>query len=305
MATDRGLWLYPRELYNPYRISPTTTSVRDWVIARNAAAPATPIKYVYCAASAAAMQDATWLAWFRTMKSTLPAGTKFLAAGGVPEWGLAGNLMSSPYYMQAANWAYQVLQPLGPRTVGEGNFWRIFDGVMLDVEPAWLFGPRQNVTQAQINAWVQMQAQVQAMVNSRACNPGGSASAVFWSVLQFWLNEFTTPSGPLDRALMKLTHGTAVMSYRDTVGPAAGPNGSIISVSAPIVASAAATGIPLRLTVECDPTGTSYVDYSGQSRALMESHLSQVMTYLTTTTNNPMVKGIDVHQFGSWSTMAA
>jgi hypothetical protein len=307
MATDRGMWLYPNELYNPYRINPLATSVASWVSARIAAAPTTPIRAVYVAASAASVTDATWLAWYRDLKSKLYAISpliKMYAAAGVPEWADAGATQSHPQYMKAANWASQVLTPKGPLAAGSGNFWRLFDGVMLDVEPNWLFAATPPTAQ-QMNNWLNMQSQVRAAVISPASNPGGSASAKFWAIMQFWLHTLTVNGQPLDRQLMKLTHGTAIMSYRDTVGPAAGANGSIISVSLPAIASGAALNIPIRLTVECDNTGTSYVDYAGQSRALMESHMAQVMTYLTVTTNNPIVKGIDAHHFASWSAMAA
>lgn len=313
MATpsDRGMWLYPRALEAPYRINPPAAEVVSYVSAWNAAAPTAAIKHVYAGFTVGATQDDVWLNWARQLKVGLRQlnadpnqKIKLYAASGDPAWAEAGNTQSNPNWMVASNWCNRVLQPKGPLEIGQGNFWRLFDGAMLDVEPNFLFAAG-TPTQQQLLNWIIMMQQCQTMVNSAACNPGGSASARIMCALQYWLNEprfNVTGQGQLDRLLMTKTHSTLIMSYRDTPGPSAGANGSIISISQAAAASALATGIPIRLSAEIDNTGTPYVDYAGQSRAQMVSHADQVMAYFA---GNAKVTGFDFHHYAALKAMAA
>lgn len=275
IRADIGMWAYPEE--DGPDVIPPAADVASWAISKQ-------VKQVYAGLTQSAAGDSAWVTWMRDLKTALPPDARLYATQGLPEWADDGSTA-------AATWASTVL------ALTDGSGRRLFRGVMLDVEPLWLFDEPQQ-TEENMGNWLDMQTSVTAAVHASA-NPNGSPPAESWAVLQFWLNTLSLSGQQFDRQMLAATDGCAFMTYRDSAS-------AILTIAADCVASAAAVRKPIRLTVETANAGEgANVDYFGDSRAAMEADLRAVMHDLTVAKSNPWVRGIDVHHYQSWVDMNA
>ena len=295
---DKGMWLYPVEAYAPYHIEPSVIDVNSWVTTNS-------VKIVYTAVTTASCGDPVWLAWYRNLKTTLKAiGVKLYAAAGQIDWAEPPNVVD---YV-APTWAVGALQLKESTTPGAI---RLFDGVMLDVEPHTMWGGLPP-TQAQMLNWLAMQSNVTGEVAQDYCNPAGSPRARAWFALPTWLNLYSITGAGMtfDRSLLTASDGISFMVSRDTVGPATGPYGSILSVSAAARTSALVVGRNYRLTLETiNPWQDGvrvledYETYYDQSRSTKLS--TDIVSITSNLGADVRYKGVDLHHFGSWKGLPA
>lgn len=210
------------------------------------------------------------LPWLTTMRREADrAGLRIQALGSATEW------IDRP--ADALAWQQRVLDT------------GLFDGVHLDVEP-WLHPDWATDRTAVAGRYLTLLEQMSA-----------ASAATVEADIAFWLNEVATPTGePLDRAVMARVDAVTVMSYRDT---ATGPD-SITDVGSAALASAEATGIPVRLAVETNDLGSGTVaakqTFFGQRRSAMTSVLAAVDQAVG---SSPVYAGIAVHDRRGWAAM--
>lgn len=270
----RGMWLYTRETYTPYRIAPDPAEVAAWVGSKS-------LGRVYVGASPKALRSEDWQAYFQTLKTALGAAQMF-ATFGLPEWADGAADHRHPHYRGAAEWTRAALSVTGQ----DGG--RLFQGVMLNVEPAW----RLSATPAQMQSWIIMHEQARSEAQQLPCCPGNSPVAEVWSCLPWNLDRQAFDGEPLDRAILRSSDGCAFMTYRNTVA-------EICAVSAACLASSNAIGKPIRIMVECANAGEGpRVDFSRASRQRLNDVTWQVLAKLSP--GHPYFQGLDFHHYEAW-----
>lgn len=267
----RGMWLYTRESLSPYAIGPSPVEVGNWCRLHC-------VGRVYAGASPRAVASEEWLAYFRMLRRAVGPAELF-ATYGLPEWADAGGDAAHPQYRKAAEWTRAALALLDE--TGQ----RLFAGVMLNVEPGW----RLAASREQMAAWVAMHEQV--LGEARAA-PESAARPEAWFCLTWNLDRQSLDGEPLDRALLRASDGCAFMTYRNTPP-------KLKAVSAACLASAAAIGRPVRLTVECDKAGEGPgVDFSRSSRQRLGEITTALMGDLGS--RHPHLQAIDIHHYDAW-----
>jgi hypothetical protein len=270
----RGMWLYPRELDTPYRIAPDPAEVAAWAGSKS-------LCRVYVGASPNALRSDEWRAYFQALKTALGAAEMF-ATFGLPEWADGGVDHRHPHHRAAAEWTRAALSITGE------DSGRLFQGVMLNVEPEW----RLAATSEQMRSWIAMHEQARAEAQTLPCCPGGTPAAEVWSCLTWNLDRQALDGEPLDRALLRATDGCAFMTYRNTVA-------DICAVSAACLASSNAVGKPVRIMVECADAGEGpRVDFSRASRQRLNEITWDVLAMLSR--DHPYLQGLDFHHYEAW-----
>lgn len=231
------------------------------------------IRRVYAGASLKALRSEDWLVYFRALKAALGA-IELFATFGLPEWADPGGDRA------AADWTKAALSLTGK---ADG---RLFQGVMLNVEPV----RRLSASRDQMRSWLAMHESVLAA--TRQGWAGAPRPPEAWFCLTWNLDRQALDGEPLDRALLRASDGCAFMTYRSSLP-------KLKAVSAACLASAAAVGRPIRLTVECDRAGEGPgVDFSRGSRQRLSATISALARDLAP--SHPHLQGIDIHHYEAW-----
>ncbi|MEV0563132.1 hypothetical protein [Dactylosporangium sp. NPDC050588] len=160
----------------------------------------------------------------------------------------------------------------------------LFDGIHLDVEPYLL--PGWTTDQPRIVAGYL------AMLDAvRTAGPEPLDADV-----PFWLATVPAGKGNLADAVIARVHAITVMSYRDS---AAG----VVGVGADLLARGQSAGRPVRLAAETRPLADcAYCTFASGTRSALSTALSTVDTEAARYTS---FNGIAIHDYDSWSSMAA
>ncbi|GAA1232895.1 hypothetical protein FB474_2977 [Oryzihumus leptocrescens] len=200
------------------------------------------------------------------------AGMQVDALGGDPGW------VDSP------SWA--VTSWLTP-ALASG----LFTGVHVDVEP-YLLASWSTDQSGTVKRYL-------GLLSTLASSAGPSHPLE--ADIPFWFNTVSYGRTPLDRAVMTRVAGTTVMAYRNH---AAGTDGTL-DIAAAALASARATGRPVRIGQETNDLGSAPEEvkqtFFGMTRTQMEGELAQVDAALT---GSATYAGIAVEDYRGWTAMA-
>ncbi|MGI5177086.1 hypothetical protein ACQEVZ_12215 [Dactylosporangium sp. CA-152071] len=160
----------------------------------------------------------------------------------------------------------------------------LFDGIHLDVEPYLL--PGWTTDQPRIAAGYL------AMLDAvRTAGPEPLDADV-----PFWLATVPAGKGNLADAVIARVHAITVMSYRDSAT-------GVVGVGADLLARGQSAGRPVRLAAETQPLADcAYCTFASGTRSALSTALSTVDTEAARYTS---FNGIAIHDYDSWSSMAA
>ncbi|HET7660660.1 MAG TPA: hypothetical protein VFK66_09750, partial [Oryzihumus sp.] len=180
------------------------------------------------------------------------AGMQVDALGGDPGW------VESPSWV-VSSWLTPALAS------------GLFTGVHVDVEP-YLLASWSTDQSGTVKRYL-------GLLSTLASSAGSSHPLE--ADIPFWFDTVSYGRTPLDRAVMTRVAGTTVMAYRNH---AAGTDGTL-DIAAAALASATATGRPVRIGQETNGLGSDPEEvkqtFFGMTCTQMESELAQVDAALT------------------------
>ena len=200
------------------------------------------------------------------------AGMQVDALGGDPGW------VDSPSWV-VSSWLTPALAT------------GLFTGVHVDVEP-YLLASWSTDQSGTVKRYL-------SLLSTLASSAG--ASHPLEADIPFWFNTLSYGRTSLDRAVMARVAGTTVMAYRNH---AAGTDGTL-DIAAAALASAAATGKPIRIGQETNDLGSDPEEvkqtFFGMTCTQMEAELAAIDAALT---GSATYAGIAVEDYRGWAAMA-